>query len=412
MSERSPTRTGDQALVREINLSLIMNHLRDHAPVSRAALAEMTGLNKSTVSSIIRELIEGRFVYEIGLSSSSIGRPSTLLELNPSAGHIIGLEIDVDSISVTCANFAAEMICQQKELTGSDLNQAAVLARALAMVEEAARLGQRKQLNRLLGLALGVPGLVDHETGMLLFAPNLGWENVPLGDILRRRFPNTPIFVDNEANLAALGECFYGAARGYDTVLYISAGIGLGGAIVSQGHLFKGKLGYASEFGHMTLEVDGEPCNCGNRGCWETLVSQPALFRQIRRAVERGEKSVLSDWVAQDWSRLTLPMVLDAAQRSDTVARAALERVGFYLGIGIASLVNALNPDLVVLGGMLSLAGDFLLPVVEAELHRRALRWTAEAVRLVLARHGADACLMGGIAVVHQSILSQSVAAR
>lgn len=411
MSKRSPTRTGDQALVREINLSLIMNHLREHAPISRAALAEMTGLNKSTVSSIVRELIEGRFVYEIGLSSASIGRPSTLLKLNPSAGHIIGVEIDVDSISVACANFAAEVICQRKESTGG-WGQADVMARALALMTDAAQTGQRRGLSHLLGLALGVPGLVDHETGMLLFAPNLGWENVPLRDILRRHFPDTPIFVDNEANLAALGEYFYGAARGYDTVLYISAGTGLGGAIVNQGHLFKGKLGYASEFGHMTLEADGEPCNCGNRGCWETLVSPPALFRRIRRAVEWGETSVLAEWVERDWSRLTIPMVLEAARRSDDVARTALEQVGHYLGIGIASLVNALNPDLVVLGGMLSLASDFLLPVVEAELRWRALRWNADAARVVLARHGADACLMGGIAVVHQSILTQSVAAR
>lgn len=251
---------------------------------------------------------------------------------------------------------------------------------------------------------MGVPGLVDSHTGTLLFAPNLKWENVPLHEILQSTF-DVPIFVENEANLAALGEYFFGAARGYDDVLFISAGVGLGGGVVRNGRLFRGKTGFASEFGHMTINPDGELCNCGNRGCWETLVSQSVLFRFIRRTIESERTSLLTDLTHGDLKRLSVPVVVQAAHAGDTVARDALEQIGHYLGIGIASLVNALNPDLVVFGGILSLAGVFILPVLEDELNRRALRWSAAATKVVLAQHGSDACMMGGVATVYQDIM-------
>ncbi len=398
-------RTGDQALVREINLSVIMNYLRQYAPISRAALAEMTGLNKTTVSSLVKELIEHQFVHEVGLNSAHVGRPSVLLELNPDAGCIVSGEIGVDYISVIRANFAAEIVWRHQESIKQSLGQQEIIRRLLDLFHQSIESGDGTRGN-LLGLALGVPGLVDLDSGKLLFAPNLKWENVPLRDILSREF-GVPVFVDNEANMAALGEHFFGAAQGHNEVLYISIGVGLGGGIIQGGRLLRGATGFAGEFGHMTMEVNGERCNCGNCGCWETLVSQSALFRHIRRAVEGGQHSVLEDMVKDDWSQLSVPMIVDAVYAGDRVAIEALEQVGHYLGVGIASLVNSFNPDLVVLGGILSLAGGFLLPIIDAELRQHALRWNVDTVQVVLSRYGLDACVMGGMATVYQAILAQ-----
>lgn len=403
MSRHSPIRTGDQALVREINLSLIMNYLREHAPVSRAALAEMTGLNKTTVSSLVRELIDYHFVHEVGLDTAGVGRPAVLLELNPAAGHIVSVDIGVDYISVIRANFAAEVVWRHRESIRHS-SRDAIITRLLNLICEAAR--PEGNEGPLLGVAVGVPGLVDESNGTLLFAPNLGWRDVPMRAIVQE-VCTAPVFVDNEANMAALGEYYFGSAQGCDDVLYISVEVGLGGAIVRNGVLFKGRTGFAGEFGHMTLKPDGELCNCGNRGCWETLVSQSAVFRSIRRAIESGRSSILTEMLNGDLDRLTIPHVVEAARQGDPVTLDVLNQVGHYLGIGIASLVNALNPELVVFGGMLSLAADFLLPAVEEEMKHRALKWNAEAVRVVLARHGSDACVMGGVATVWQAILSQ-----
>jgi glucokinase-like ROK family protein len=349
--------------------------------------------------------MEQRFVEEFGLNSAGAGRPAMLLRLNPSAGCIVAAEVGVDYLSVIRTNFAAEITWRHREAIGREMGQQAILDRVLALLSEATRSSSGSD-GPLLGIAVGVPGLVDQETGSVLFAPNLGWMDVLLQTLLRGTF-DAPIYVDNEANLAALGEYYFGVAQGHENVLYLSLGVGLGGGIVQDGKLYRGSSGFGGEFGHMTMDPDGLPCNCGNRGCWETRVSPSAVLRNVRQAMLRGQASRLPLADSKNPDLLTLPMVLDAARAGDAAAVQALSDVGRHLGIGIASLVNALNPDLVVLGGRLSSAGEFLLPAVEAELPRRALRWNAQATQVVLAKHGSDACVMGGVAAVTQAVLAQ-----
>ena len=398
-------RTGDQSLVREINLSVIMKHLRTNAPISRAALAEITGLNKTTVSSLVNRLIERQIVQEVGLTSKNTGRPAILLKLNPTAGFIVSCEIGVDFILVICTDFAPEIIWRHEEHIDPTIGQHAILDRALAILHQAIEV-ECPACGTLLGMAVGVPGLVDQATGTLLLAPNLGWKDLPIRAILQESF-NVPLFVDNEANISALGEHYFGAAQGYEEVLYISAGVGLGGGVVHGGRVFSGVTGVGAEFGHMTLDPDGEICKCGNQGCWETQVSQQALFGHVWRRIDQGETSRLFEMTGGKRDSLTVPLIVDAAGAGDAVALGALEIIGRHLGIGIASLVNALNPELVVFGGILSLAGEFLMPVIEKEVEQRALKWNREAMQLVLAKHASDACVMGGVAAVYQAILAQ-----
>ena len=399
-------RTGDQALVREINLSIILNALRDQSPTSRAALAVETGLNKTTVSSLVQQLIEAGFVSEIGPDKpEETGRPGILLALDPRAGRMIGAEIGVDFISVIVTNFAAALIWHRQEQTSLHEDQDVIIQATLRLIRQAIQ-ETGSEGNEVLGLGLGVPGLVDVASGTLLFGPNLGWRDVPLRHILGTAFP-FPVYVDNEANMATLGETFFGVARGARTVLYVSAGVGLGGGIVVEGHILTGATGFGGEVGHMTIIPDGRLCNCGNHGCWETLVSQAAVFARVREKVAGGAESRLLALTAGDLNRLTVPLVVTAAQAGDPVAQEALAETGNYLGIGLANLVNALNPEIVVFGGILSLAGAFLLPIVGEVIRARALRWSVEAMQVLVAAHGFDACAMGGIATVYQQIFSR-----
>jgi glucokinase-like ROK family protein len=328
-----------------------------------------------------------------------------LLTLNPVAGYILSAEIGVDFLSVICTDFAPETIWRHTAAINPDMGQQVIFDHLLALLREGLSHGC-ESCDSLLGVSVGVPGLVDHPSGMLLFAPNLRWENVPLGAWLQEFF-DAPVIIDNEANLAALGEHYFGAAQGYEEVLYISAGVGLGGGIVHGGRIYTGVTGFGAEFGHITMDSEGELCNCGNRGCWETQVSQRALFRYLRRGVGRGQKSLLSEMTEGNLGRLTVPIVVESARAGDALSLEALHVVGTHLGIGIASLVNALNPQLVVFGGILSLAGEFLLPVVEDELRRRSLRWNRNATQIALARHGFDACVIGGVARVFQVVLAE-----
>jgi glucokinase-like ROK family protein len=388
-----------------MNIALILECLRRDAPLSRAELAQITSLNKATVSSLVKELLDSNFVRETGIDSGDKGRPSIQLNLNPEAGCIIGAEIGVDFISVILTNFSAEVLWRRKESTTPLQGQEPILNRLVELLQEACLQAQAMGL-RLLGIGLGVAGLVDSISGTLLFAPNLKWTNVPLRARLQRKFQVT-VYVNNEATMAALGESYFGAARGSDFVLYVSSGVGLGGGIVLNRQVLPGASGFAGEVGHMTMDPHGPRCNCGNFGCWETFVSQWAVFRRIREAVEAGKISSLVAMTQGNLDSLSFPIVIEAARTGDVVALSALEETGRYLGIGLANLINALNPQRVVFGGILSLGHEYLLPVIQEVVQQRALRWSRESAEIVIAAYGQDACVMGGVATVFHHVLAQ-----
>lgn len=398
-------RNVDHTHMREMNIALILETLRRDAPLSRTHLAQLTGLNKATVTSLVRELLESDFVHESGTDVGDVGRPAIHLSLNPRAGYIIGAEIGVDFVLVILTNFAGEVVWRRRETTRRHERQETVLDLLESMLQDACQEAHAHGM-RLLGLGLGVPGLVDVAAGTLLFAPNLGWADVRVKARLQRKF-KLPIEVANEANLAALGESYFGAARGVNFVLYVSAGVGLGGGIVLNREVLPGAAGFAGEVGHMTMDPNGPQCNCGNFGCWETFVSQWAFFRRVREAVDCGQTSSLTTVCGGDWDRLTVPDVVEAARAGDAVARAAFAETGRYLGIGLANLINALNPERVVFGGALSLGHEFLMPSLTAEVERRALRASRDKAEIVVATYGEDASVMGGIATIFHRILSQ-----
>ncbi len=396
-------------MLRKINLSAIMNYVRIDAPISRSTLAKKTGLNKATITRLVGELIARNIVKEVGLESNGIGRPSMNLILNPDAGFMIGVEIGVDFINVLGTDFSPKEIFHVVDKTSVDLSVDEVLELMNKRINQAVEICKREVGGNFLGLAIGVPGLVDYDEGKLLFAPNLKWQNVELKKRLSALY-DAPIIIDNEANLAAFGEYFFGSAYQHPDVLYLSAGVGLGGGILHGSELLRGVNGMAGELGHITVLPDGELCGCGNKGCWETLVSLRALYRYIQEQFAIDKTSELWQKTGGNINQLTVEMVITAAQRGDRIAIVALTKVGRYLGIGIASLINSLNPSIVVFGGIMSDAWKFLEPVVLAEIKNRALFWNRENTEIVLAKHGIDACVMGGVATIYQATISQPIA--
>ncbi len=397
--------TADQALIRKLNTAVVLDILRRYAPLSRAELAARIGLNRSTVSIIVNSLIEEGFVQETELQSSKIGRPGILLVLNPKGGFAVGVEIGVDFISVLLTDFVANILWRRRVLSDPTEDQIRIIDHASELTQQAIDRGVELGL-RPLGIGLGVPGLVDIRQGKLVFAPNLHWTNVPLRLMWSQRF-NLPIFVENEANAAALGEYYFGAARGVDNFIYLSAGIGLGGGIVIDGKLFRGSSGYAGEVGHMTVDPNGELCGCGKRGCWETKVGPRAVLGRVRKVLSDGVQSVISDLAGGDLDRVTFGIVVQAAREGDAVALDALQDVGKYLGIGVANLVNIFNSELFVLGGALSLANEFLLPEIKGTVCESALRPPCENIDFAASAHGEDACAMGAVALVLDDILRE-----
>jgi glucokinase-like ROK family protein len=409
-------RTADQNWVRERNQSIVLQYLWEAGgSLSRTRLTEISGLNKSTIGSILAQLQAWGFVKEMGTVSAGPGRPGVMITLDPDGGRIIGVEIGVDFISIVLADVKANIVWQRKVDTAGSfgrLSKQEVLDQAEALIREA--LEQTKaQGHRLLGIGVGVPGLVDHATGTLLFAPNLGWRDVSLRDMWQTAF-GVPVIVENEANAAALGEKMLGVARSCDHFVYLSAGVGLGGGLVIDGKLYDGVGGFAGEIGHMTLVPDGPYCNCGNRGCWETLIGPTAIVDRVRQASSLGQTPWLLALpeVNGDVKSIYMPHVLAAAEHGEPAVLHVLDEVGRYLGIGIANLINAFNPELVVLGGVLSLAEPYILPRARQEVAARALAAPCAGVEVRVSAFKFDACVMGSVSLIMRQVLSDPSAWR
>ncbi len=395
----------DQAFVREFNTSVVMDHIRLYAPISRAELAVRTGLNRSTITLIINELIDRGYVHETSRQDPSIGRPGMLLQFNPNGGFAIGVEIGVDFITVLMTNFVADVLWSRNEKIAPGTDRIAIMELTENIISQAFDYGKEIGL-RPLGIGVGIPGLVDVRQGKLVFAPNLKWSDIPVRLIWMSRF-NIPVFVENEANCAALGEYFYGVAHDTKDFIYLKTGVGLGSGIMVGGSLFKGANGFAGEVGHITLYEGGEACGCGRRGCWETYVSPGAVVQSSVTKVEKGRASIIPDLVRGDLTKVTLNTLIEAAELEDLVACNTFEETGIHLGIGIANLANIFDPGLIVLGGSLSLCGKWLIPTIQRTLQDNVLPPLRDKVRVEVSTRGEDACAIGAAALVLDDLLRE-----
>jgi len=399
--------TGDQEKVRKVNRSLVLNTLRLHAPASRAEVANITGLTRGTVSNIVNVLIEDGLVHEDKLQDSKIGRPSVALGLSPEGGAVVGVEIGVDFISVLLTNFVAKPLWEVRSQTNPSQSQTDIINQAEKYIDQALSIAKEQGL-RPLGIGVGVPGLVNILQGNLIVAPNLHWRNVPLRLIWNQRF-HLPIYIDNEANLSALGEYYFGIARNVDNFIYLTSDIGLGGGIMIDGRLFRGGHGYGGEIGHMQRNPQGELCGCGRRGCWETQVGPRAVLSRVKKEFETHHDQSLLDACSGNLENLTFDIVVKFALSGDLICLQAIEEVAVNLGVGIADLVNIFNPDLIVIGGAFIQGKEILHSIIEKTIFTNALQPDLENLRIVFSERNTEACVFGAVAVVLDDILREMV---
>ncbi|MBI2080134.1 MAG: ROK family protein [candidate division NC10 bacterium] len=253
---------------------------------------------------------------------------------------------------------------------------------------------------RLVGCGLGLAGLVDVRAGLVYTAPNIaGFQDLPLKKLLEEKV-DVPVTLENDANAAAFAEYWLGAGRGVGSLVCLTLGTGVGSGIVLDGKLWRGASGAAGEAGHMTVEADGERCGCGRRGCLEAYASATAIIRDARAALARGEATALRKKFGAHPEALTAKDVSDAASAGDAVARRLIERAGRYLGVGLGTLVNLLNPDLITLAGGLVAAGELLLRPALAELDQRAFPALRRRTRVAFSALADTAGMLGAAGLV------------
>jgi len=255
---------------------------------------------------------------------------------------------------------------------------------------------------RLYGIAIAAAGAIDTDKGLITSSPNLpGWINVPLRDIVRKRYGVDTRLV-NDANAAALAEHRLGAGRGAANLIYITVSTGIGGGIIVNGELYSGTSGCAGEIGHMTIDANGPECSCGNAGCLEVFASGKAVAGEAKRRIKEGEQSRLTDIVSGDLEGITAEKVAMAAQGGDRLATEVISRAATYLGVGMVNLVNIFNPEMIIVGGGLSKMGELLLGPAREVVRQRAFPLCAGAVRIVTAELGDDAGLLGATIYARQ----------
>lgn len=389
-----------------MNLSLVLRLIHSQSPISRAQLANITGLNKSTVSSLVDELIELSLVIETGSNSIGAGRPATQLEINPMMGNIIGVELGVDFVSVAVTDFLGNIIWRKKEDADPAGDQSKMLDQTLRIVKEAIMVGKKKN-SRILGLGLATPGTVDLKDGVLIFAPNLHWRNVPFGKIFSEQ-TKLKVFVENDANSAAVAEHIFGTARKNKDFLFVFAGVGIGGGLFLNGKLYRGRNGYAGEIGHSPImaEPSQTVCHCGNRGCWETYANQYSIIQRVQARLEVKRSSIVPKLMVEQNSPLTLQLIKQAADLGDKESIDSFTEAGHAMGQGFAGLINIFNPEKIILGGPLSMAGDYLLPAIKDTVSRHSMPEISKQSEVVLSPFGPDASLIGAIAIVADDALS------
>lgn len=378
----------DQATVRRLNLGLLMRSLAAGGPRSRARLAEDTGLNKATVSSLVTELVDRRLALEGIVQRSGVGRPGRTIEVNTAVVRCIGLELNVDYLAGVITDLAGRVLARRRlNLPMVELGP----ARAMGRVADLADLlvtdcGARPEQVQTLNLSL--PGLIDIDAGVLAYGPNLAWRQVDVVHTLmgRLRWPGTRIGVDNDANLGAMAEYASGPSAGAANLLYLVGEIGVGVGMIIDGRILRGATGFAGEVGHMPIGDPAVLCGCGRSGCWETAVGMNAVLDAVTDAGDRLRDGDMG---------VRLQRILERAEAGDRRTVTALAEAGRRLGIGASVLANLLDPEVIIFGGHFAALQRYLAPAVETEMRSRVLGGDVMACRVEFSTLGFEAPALG-----------------
>lgn len=395
--------------VKSHNMRAVLLMLLRHKHISRVRLAQLTGLSTTTITNLVTDLLEQGIVVEEGTEQTErrrrVGRPRMALRIVPESRHAIGVHIGVNQVRVAVADLYARPSNCLSLAHLQEKSPRVIVNQMASLIQEAiSQSGVSPQ--QVIGVGVGASGLVNPHTGINVFAPNLEWRDVPIRDWLVERL-GLPVCVDNNVRAMVLGEALFGTGQDARALAFVYARIGVGAGFVVDGQLYRGSAAGAGEIGHTTIIPDGgEPCRCGNTGCLETLVSEPAIVRAAKKLAEQDADGILATHL-QRGEGTTIERIFAAARAGDTATLDMLNERARYVGIALANLVNVLNPELIVLGGFLAQGQDLLLPAMETTMRQRAFANLGERVRLQTTSFGHRAGVVGAAALALNTFFYQ-----
>ena len=377
------TRRGSRSLLRDLNVSLLIELVRRAGTVSRADLARQSSLSAPTVSTIVDKLIKRGIFNEVSIAPSSGGRPPVLLSIDPKAGYVIGIKLRADGLTTVVCDLDAQIVATRETDTSLIGNPAAAI---LAIEQATLRVLRDAAVpqSKVLGVGIGLPGIIDTDRGVCNFSHLLWWRDVDLAGPLRKRL-GLPVWVDNDVNTLAVAEKWAGDAPDARHFVTLSVGRGVGLGIVIDRSLYRGANGAAGEFGHIIVEPGGAKCECGRFGCLEAIVGEAALCRRV------------SELVGRDVARTDLLALLEAC---DSVATEVVSSAGRKLGQAVANMMTLLNPELLIICGEgTELGAAFIDPIVSA-VREQTFGNLGQSVGVKVQRWGDEAWAVGAATLV------------
>lgn len=382
---------GGKILLRDGNRRRVLALLQEHGALTRADIARRSGLSRATVSGLVAQLLREGFIREIGSAgderSGKVGRPGTLLTLDPMSGAAVGIDVDHDCLRVVVADRSHTVLAEAERPLAMDHDADTAMALAADLMHVVVRQAGLDPA-QILGVGMALAGPLDRATGR----PNPSsispsWVGIDAASEMRQHIGHV-VHLDNDANLGALAELMWGAGRGVTEAAYVKVDTGVGAALIIDGQIYRGAIGTAGEIGHTTVAEDGPVCRCGNRGCLERSVGAPALLESLRGS--HGD--------------LTVADLLRLADAGDAGCRRVIGDAGRLIGVQVANLCNLLNPQRVIIGGSLSAAGSVLLDPIRASLERCALPMAAATAEVVAGELGNRATVLGAVSLVFRQV--------
>lgn len=379
------------------NRSTVLQILRSRKRISRREIASLSGLTPSTITYIIRDLLEKGLVVETGQFAGQKGRRAIALEINPDSCFVVGVRLARNYTVCGLFNLEARLLYSERVEIESLGNVDNVMTAMKDMIRSTLEKGG--VADKVIAIGIAAPGPLSVREGKITFVSNFpGWRNIPIREIIQNEF-NIKTVIQHDAHAAALAEKWFGVGQEADNLVYVAAGRGVGAGIIINGRIYYGSSGMAGEIGHTTVDYHGPQCECGNQGCLELYCSSTALVRKAQSVVrDGGQETVLSRA-----SPLTLRAMFEAVKQGDEVAVNLVKEAATYMGYGVVNLINNFNPDMVILGDEMSEAGEIWVNTVKEVALPRLLPEVASQVRIEGASLKGDPFLVGTgtIAIEH-----------
>lgn len=376
------------------NRSLVLGLLNKMGQISRADLARATGLTKTSITNIINELIHEGIICEIGSTETSSGRKPLLLTLVGTASYAVGVIIGRNYIYANIVSLNGEVIKESRINLEPTENEKTLVSITFEVIDTVLASSSIEK-NKILGIGVASIGPLDLEKGIIVDPPNFrGLRSIPIVKLIKERY-GLKTFIDNDINACSIGEKLFGNAKHASNFIFVGVGNGIGAGIFLDNTLFRGNNGFAGEIGHITIDVNGEKCPCGNSGCLELFASIPSIIRQVKTAIRFGADSILVNKKDIEWKD-----IVDAASDGDALSIKVIDSLTYYLAVGLVNIVNLYDPDVIYIGNELSIAGNLFIEQLNELVNRNMLFRTSKHIKIEISKFQDYAPCIGAPSIV------------